>query len=109
MTMKLSEAIRKGCEIATTQHVGAFFKDYDDTTCACALGTAWLGLIDAGLAREDGPISDELNTAFPALLSAFPDERYNLWGEIVNRNDGRDGMRQNTREEIATWLEAMGY
>lgn len=112
--MKLSEAIRKGCE-TTTMKRGAYIRDlrqFDEGVHACALGAAWIGTFPGQHPPNGGNyIMAELVDEYPELRSAIP----NLPSQIMARNDNRDtnpGMdiwTRWTREEIADWLEAKGF
>lgn len=105
--MKLSEAIRDGARLhpQTTR----YFRDDNST---CALGAAYVAISGSLPPMHTDPetnewevnnglVSNVLHANFPFLR----DNDYELWGDITERND-KEGQ---TREQIAEWLESIGY
>lgn len=85
-TLKLSDAIRIGARMGG-QCFGETFAD----DRSCALGA---GILGAGLSRniKSGPLLDYFSVPFAVVC------------EITRRNDSGQ-----TREQIADWLESIGY
>ena len=115
--MKLSEAIRIGSKIRPQ----AYYQLYATTEvgqCSCAAGAALeavkpkfaesvfkLTNVDEylGMAEAD-KASDEVCKLFPQLLN--PTKHFtSLYTNIQYRND----VLKHSREEIAEWLESIGY
>jgi len=95
--LKLSEAIRVGCQIRKRQCRLAFFREgagYERSSCA--LGAAWEGW---GGSEEDTPATDTDDAP-----KAFGVPRHVLM-RITYMND----FQNYSREQIADWLEAQGY
>lgn len=107
--MKLSEAMRKGSEL--TQPISGVFlheERKDGTiTHACALGACYVGVegVDGGFRQ----IADYLMDRWPELDSmSHPHEQstmLRLGNIIMDLNDEKG----KTREQIADWLEGLGY
>jgi len=95
--MKISEAIRKGCQVCPNQAFNSFFFEADHA--ACALGAAGIG---AGIqpTRVD---QATLFLQFPVLGDDFLDTLESFYHRILFWND----QMRWTREEIADRLEEM--
>jgi hypothetical protein len=93
--MKLSEAIRKGCE-KTKPAYGTYHKtQVNGEKCSCALGAAIF--------------ATNIETTKGALLDRFPflrtTRRREQWFNIIARINDHHIL---TREQIADMLETMG-
>ena len=95
--MKLSEAIRKGCELYPVPCTGRFYNP--ETGCVCALGAAYVGLGNVIDDKDYNTVIGVLNEAYPEL--GCEDDGWTLGCDIADLND----KRGKTREEIADWLE----
>ena len=103
--MKLSEAIRRGCQMRPLKIVGRFC---DEGNGACALGAAMLG----SNAIVGGPADFYLfSHQHPALhrivYCSGNGERAQLWNVIADLNDNYDVTREDIADWIA-WLEEGG-
>ncbi len=85
---KLSQAMRLGCLIKPRQ---VFNRTFDKEDGACAIGAV------SACFPDDFGNNIRLGNRFPGFR--------NLRCEIIFRNDG---LRQS-REEIADWLEKIGF
>lgn len=96
--MRLSDAIRRGCEIRPLKIVGRF---YDEGNGACALGAAMFG--------ADTPDFCRLSHKHPALFRRVWSygEDAPLWQVIADLNDNYDVTREDIADWIA-WLEEGG-
>jgi hypothetical protein len=87
--MSLSAAIRIGAKLRPQCTTGQYF----DNGASCAMGAAYEAI--------EGRVP-------PGGLLAWFDQRFSpssfLITEVINRND-----RGQTREQIADWLESIGY
>ena len=132
MTMKLSEAMRKGIECSLPAKGFYLSKGVElansdapvDALCACALGAALLGAFEC----DFDMIQEECDSEYPNIkgyhevfLDIFPDinsirienpirhspsgYKPNLWNVVTDLNDHAAW----TREQIADWLESIGY
>ena len=111
--IKLSEAIREGIKFYPEKWRGDFFAvTQEGKRAACALGCAVYGRLGV---QEIHDLS-ELTDVYPELADdhpILPDQlkgplaikTWLLKDEIIYRND----HLHNTREEIADWLESLGY
>lgn len=118
--MKLSEAIRKGCEM-TTPLKGSLFAHFPDENAvsACAIGAAAIGR--GGIEVE----AKEVPTLVPECMQlgepSHPDDYTELGTEIYNMNDSREALAdelgiedeeaetiKDPRLAIADWLEEKG-
>lgn len=105
--MKLSEAIREGAKIRQQGFGKLFDTDQEmNIICTCALGAAWEG---AGNPYLYGCSTEGLKKQFPCLNDVVqsPDslKTQPLLGIIINLNDDEKW----TREQIANFVEKMGY
>ena len=98
MSMKLSEAIRQGCEAYPHKCKHGYFQNGDK---ACALGAAIASYVGR---RPDSPY-DIAEKILPGRMHIFrnpvtgeTDSMYNI---IIDLNDSEDW----TREQIADWLD----
>lgn len=115
--MKLSEAIRKGCEMSTPikNHAAVFD---EEEVHACALGAAMLAVEGKEevlrRARVAPHVSRDLQISIKLTLpgqeltqwfqQTYPTLGYAFGGKIVGLND----RAVWSREEIADWLEEQG-
>jgi hypothetical protein len=108
----LSELIREGATKRGKTERGFFVCESNGEICSCALGAAFEAitgkpslhldpfLVDALIKRETG--IDIRETCIRDPRSGYP---RNLCGAIVSLND----YEGKSREEIADWLESIGY
>jgi len=108
--MRLSEAIRKGCE-CTDRITGALLDVWEGTPGACALGAALVGVVgldfepdDYALLVRTFPVLDRSSELAPRLASSTGSGSRSLLTLIMSANDcyGLD------RETIAGLLEEDG-
>lgn len=93
--LKLSEAIRIGSRMRPKSVRGFFVKGR-----TCAIGAAF----EAAMGRPpQGALDDSQMHEFMKMFPAV--QAFALGTEIVERND----CRNQSREEIADWLESKGY
>lgn len=98
--MKLSEAIRKGCE-TTLQSYEMFIDRSGQTIRACVLGAAYLGLREA-LPTTYADIWHQIDDALLELCGM-------KWGDPIIREIVIFNDREHwSREAIADWLESRG-
>ncbi len=96
--MKLSEAIRKGCEIIPTKTKMLYIGKNGET--ACALGAAGVAV---GIPKMEIS-SEKLAKHFPSLVDSRTGYATKLFAEITDMND----LSDMTREQIADELEKRG-
>lgn len=102
-SIKFSEAIRRGAKLrrqcANVYHIGSL---------SCVLGAAYEGIGEKLDQVSEFEIEEVLHKRFPFLVFPTSSETEiqdtDLVDEIIDRNDS--GM---TREDIADWLESIGY
>lgn len=105
--MKLSEAMRKGCESTKSLKDSLFDDNY---SAACAIGAAYIGRF--GDPRKfDGDWIMRFREEFEKELMTIIEHPERSWEMdrveilIMLLND----MEDWTREEIADWLEEIGF
>ena len=99
--MKLSEAMRKGCEMTRPLKECTYKSENGFVTEACAIGAAMVGVMGTKL-PETGSVP--LHDIFPFLT--ISDGQVNGLGQrIIALNDSAGW----SREHIADWLERQGY
>lgn len=121
--MKLSEAIREGAKETFPGTVAMFsLRSSSGALEACALGAAYYGRFgnptkpedfrswsDAILPSAEAPFYKQLNAEWPELLAdvGYPVGRMpcQLQTAIYTLNDNHNW----TREQIADWVESLGY
>lgn len=110
--MKLSEAIRKGCEMVPQQAFNRFHvtTDFGTIEC-CALGAAYIGM------RNQPQVGDYGNSIYEWLDQWFnlerpavawwraPHDQDKTLGYVITRLNDRFRW---PREQIADWLEGQG-
>lgn len=106
--LKLSQAIRLGCQISSPTQRHFIQADPTGHLYACALGAAYLGTGKTYSPGRSGEAMNYLTIAFPEL-DYSPDGPENLrgttyWSRLVIWND-YEGL---TREQIADILEDRG-
>lgn len=106
--MKLSEAMREGAKLRPKAIGYLFDKGEDGQICSCAIGAAME--CARGFSNELwGAGMDDAKEIFPQLKEFIsgPVDGINrsIATTIINLNDSRDW----SREEIADWLESIGY
>ena len=110
--MKLSEAIRKGCEMVPKQCTGWFQQKTEENgnwqlTHACAIGAAAVAVMGHGSTQgQKGEKHNvDLQDVFPGIHN--DDGSFNdIARDIMSKNDNGE----MTREQIADWLdEEHGY
>ena len=94
--MKLSEAIRKGCEMVPRQCKG-WGLDKDNELESCALGAAHYVMYQDKDAVNTRALMRDIRESFPGISE-------HVFTTVTGMND-TDGK---TREEIADWLEEQG-
>lgn len=94
--LKLSEAIRIGARLRPQCKVRLFSDGK-----SCALGAAYEGATGKTCGYRDYSL---VKMQFPQLLSKIGEWRIPLYQEVYTRNDSGQ-----TREQIADWLESIGY
>lgn len=101
---KLSQALRLGATFRP-KCVGYEFKTVGfGQVHSCALGAIWEGRFG----NTDFSYSD-FKLAFPEVGAVLTDgSLHSVYHDIWSRNDGRNGREQQTREQIADWLESIG-
>ncbi len=95
----LSAAIRYGSTFIGETNLFVEQHNSDRYNCGCALGTAYLAVIDA-----DPQCMVVSHVIFPALV-----ERFNVPYEIIRRVSMMHYSGEKTRAQCADWLEARGY
>lgn len=108
--MKLSEALRKGCEMAPVQTQVDLLKP--SIGGACALGAIGLAIAGPAMAGENSiQHTQRVRKAANAAVQAAGLKPIDIWC----RNDGYGfpggnwkSIQPMTREEIADWLEEHG-
>lgn len=107
--MKLSEAIREGAK-KRPQAFRGFFRTVNGQLCSCALGAAYEAA--TGKAIEDAD-TDDIAYGLEDAIGINPFEldapvagwEYALGNYIEHLNDGL----KHSREQIADWLQSIGY
>lgn len=96
--MKLSEAMREGSR-NTEQITSKYIRVNEGAVCTCALGAALLAIYPENelVSKSDFCVYGTLEKNFPYIDDVY--ER------IIEMND-KEGQ---TREQIADWLESIGY
>lgn len=104
---KLSALMRQGAALHP-QGYGAYRERIGDKLCTCAIGAT---LEAAGSWEYDGPFTVLYRALGHGIAGEFVHASYDdekgidLFGIIINLNDDAKW----TREEIADWLESIGY
>jgi hypothetical protein len=114
--VKLSEAIRKGCEIVPKKCIGELFQTDDNgkVVAACAIGAAAIG--EFGLAEVEDHlgkgrpassyyVQDPLRRLLRAPSPIDEEQELSVQDWIVEQNDESD----MDREEIASLLHREGF
>lgn len=104
--MKLSTAIRKGCELSSYQVKGHYF---DGEGGSCALGAAALAC--GSVTQKAGKpeyVNPNFNTAFPVLhvddvIHPETEERQKMSIILVSLNDEYDYSREEVADFVESW------
>lgn len=108
--MKLSEAMREGAKLRP-QGFGSYFQPVAGDFFSCAIGAAYEGIVGKLDKRPDYMRSEtiEHEAAFDMfdveVINPVRNIRRNLHETIACLNDDEKW----TREQIADWLETIGY
>jgi hypothetical protein len=107
--MKLSEAMRIGAKLRPQGFGYLFQLNENDQVCSCAIGAAAEGLLGTDPFVLKMGLSD-VKEKFPQLGEHVPNPgregaTQSLKTVIIHLNDEQEW----TREEIADWLEGIGY
>lgn len=118
--MKLSEAMRKGAAVSPPAK-GLYFRvltEHPDVICSCALGAAAIGAFDLDPSLDSGWTLRQCSQAerqlFETYYILFTDnvaapvsdlDEDSLHTIIAKLNDEYNW----TREQIADWLQSIGY
>ena len=111
--MKLSEAIREGAKQYPKVTGALMDRDAYDRPRVCALGAAYVGVFGRLPKHDD---YDGFNTSYQQLRERFPElttrveieqgcDPVEMLDAIWMKND----TGNNTREQIADWVESLGY
>ena len=108
--MKLSEAMRKGCEVTGPIRGSVFHLKIDGGLDACALGAVYVGYLG-----KEGVMSAEADFCLanlfasgeePLVVSPMNEHDRDRLGIIITALNDHHWW---SREEIADWLEEIGY
>jgi hypothetical protein len=118
VSIKLSEAMKLGCQLVPKQHFGSMYRHWQSHIIACcAMGAVRVGVYGTHSRSLEAPalLSDDFPELLEPRIMILNDEererlqkdtrlKESLWSQIVFLND----VIQVTREEIIKRLQAVG-